>query len=173
MEHWRTHVTHLGPPSSSAAFRSMENMRDRETCRIYAVAMMWFQQFNEISMGLNGISMGFLWVLTGFLWDLANNNGDLMKFNENIPSSYQPWQLEILWKKIGVNENINHGFSSKPCLIAGTHVPCAPEPGESAALLRQAFTGGRSLQWDLHPAAWRRPILGLMGYGMIWIWKGS
>ena len=46
-------------------------------------------------MGLNGISMGFLWVLTGFLWDLANNNGDLMKFNENIPSSYQPWQLEI------------------------------------------------------------------------------
>ena len=30
-----------------------------------------------------------------FKWDLANNNGDLIRFHENIPSTYQPRQLEI------------------------------------------------------------------------------
>lgn len=95
MEHWRTHVTHLGPRAAQPPFGPWR------TCVTGRPAgfMRWPLCDSNNSMkflwDLNGVSMRFLWVLTGFLWDLANNNGDLVKFNENIPSSYQPWQLEI------------------------------------------------------------------------------
>ena len=95
MEHWRTHVTHLGPRAAQPPFGPWR------TCVTGRPAgFMWWPLCDsnnsmKFLWDLNGVSMRFLWVLTGFLWDLANNNGDLVKFNENIPSSYQPWQLEI------------------------------------------------------------------------------